>query len=97
MLRNEPDGEPMPIQALVGAIILFLSPTAQSEPVTNFYGRDGSYQGSAFTHGNQKTITNERGEFAARRSRTATRRHFTIATAISRARSRGRALQPIIR
>jgi len=33
-----------------------LSP-AHSEPATTFYGRDGSYQGSAFTYGNQRTFS----------------------------------------
>jgi len=73
-----------------------VEPTAHAESAT-FYGRDGSYQGSAFTYGNQRTFTNNRGEFTGSSITTATRRHFTIATAISGARSRGRALQPIIR
>src|SRR5207237_8326655 len=73
-----------------------VAPTAHAESAT-FYGRDGSYQGSAFTYGNQRTFTNIRGEFTGSSITTATRRHFTIATAISGARSRGRALQPIIR
>jgi len=47
----------------VGIIILLLSPAAHSEPMT-FYGCDGSYAGSAFTHGNQRTFTNARGQFA---------------------------------
>jgi hypothetical protein len=39
-----------------------VGPTAHAESAT-FYGRDGSYQGSAFTYGNQRTFTNNRGEF----------------------------------
>jgi hypothetical protein len=53
------------LKATTMALALLLAATAaHGEPATNFYGRDGSYAGSAFTHGNQHTFTNSRGEFS---------------------------------
>jgi hypothetical protein len=53
------------LKATMMALALLLAATAaHGEPATNFYGRDGSYAGSAFTHGNQRTFTNSRGEFS---------------------------------
>jgi opacity protein-like surface antigen len=58
-------GATMKRLALAAAIAQALvSPAAHAEPATSFYGRDGSYAGSAFTYGNQKTFTNNRGEFS---------------------------------
>jgi len=53
------------LKATTMALALLLAATAaHGEPATNFYGRDGSYAGSALTHGNQQTFTNSRGEFS---------------------------------
>jgi hypothetical protein len=53
-----------PTTIIIAALVLATTSLVHSEPATNFYGRYGSYQGSAFTYGNQKTFTNSRGEFA---------------------------------
>jgi hypothetical protein len=48
---------------ILGVVIPLLSAAAHSEPAATFYGRDGSYQGTVHTYGNQRTFTNTRGEF----------------------------------